>query len=188
MIRCSLILWTLGATALAYTPAAPEILAGMVMTVGRANPVEARVVREGPDGKVIEEALVVVPGRSGSSSTPPAVLDLPYSLMTLSVEELGRILPTVATGDVSVALGRLSGEVCYILKGRKERLWISKGDLLPRKVEILSGNRVGTAYLYLDMTKLSEKVSYPARTEVWRDGELVLVERLIPATAATDVP
>jgi hypothetical protein len=87
-----------------------------------------------------------------------------------------------------VALGRLNGKVCYILEGEDERLWISKNELLPLKIEILSEKRLGTAYLYLDMVKLSEKIRYPSRTEVWRDGELILVERLLPAAASTDGP
>ena len=188
MIWRSLLIWTLGAAAFAYTPTAPEILSRMAAAVRRADPVEARVVREGPDGKVIEEALVVVPGNSGGTRSLQAVLDLPYTMITLPVEELGHALPSVVSEDTSVALGRLGGRVCYILEGKEARLWVSKGELLPVKVEVLTQKRVGTAYLYLDMVNLSENVSYPSRTEVWRNGELVLVERLLPATAATDRP
>lgn len=188
MILRSLLAWTLGAIAIAYTPTAPEILSRMEATLRRADPVEARVVREGPDGKVLEEVVLAVPGKPGSMMSLQAALDLPYILVTLPTEELTEILPTVASEDASVALGRLDGKVCYILEGKNERLWISKGELLPLKIEFLSEKWLGTAYLYLDMVKLSEKVRYPSRTEVWRDGELVLVERLIPATASTDKP
>ena len=188
MILRSLLAWTLGAVALAYTPTAPEILSKMEATLRRADPVEVRVVREEPDGKVLEEVVLVVPGKPGSIKTLQAALDLPYTLITLPTEELIEVLPTVASEDASVALGRLDGKICYILEGEDERLWISKGELLPLKIEILSEKWLGTAYLYLDMVKLSEKVRYPSRTEVWRDGELVLVERLLPATASTDEP
>jgi hypothetical protein len=108
--------------------------------------------------------------------------------MTLPAEKLAAILPTLASEDTSVALGRLGGKVCYILAGEDEKLWISKDEYLPLKIEVLSEKRLGTAYLYLDMVKLSEQVQYPSRTEVWRNGELVLVERLLPATASTQGP
>jgi len=188
VILRSLLAWTLGAAALAYSPTAPEILSKMEATLRRADPVEARVVREGPDGKVLEELILTVPGQSGSTASLQSALDLPYTLITLPTEELIEELPTVSSEDTPVGLGRLNGTVCYILEGKDERLWISKGELLPLKLEILSEKRLGTAYLYLDMVKLSEKVQYPSRTEVWRDGELLLVERLLPATASTDKP
>lgn len=188
MILRSLLTWALGAAVLAYTPTAPEILSKMEATLRRADPVEARVVREGPDGKVFEEVLLTVPSKPGSTVSHQATLDLPYTLITLPTEELTKILPAVTSENASVALGRLDGKVCYILGSEDERLWISKSELLPLKIEVLSEKRLGTAYLYLDMVKLSEKVRYPSRTEVWRDGELVLVERLLSATASTDGP
>jgi len=188
VILRSFLAWTLGAFALAYTPTAPEILSKMEGTLRRADPVEARVVRETPDGKILEEVVLAVPGKPGSIESLQTALDLPYTLTTLPKEELAEILPTVATNDTSVALGRLGGKICYILAGENEILWISKGELLPLKIEILSENQLGTAYLYLDMIKLSEEVQYPSRTEVWRNGELILVERLLPATASTARP
>ena len=181
-------IWTIGAAVLAYTPTAPEILYKMATTLRKAEPVEARVVREGPDGEVFEEALLTVPGRAGSTKSLQTALDLPYTLITLPTEELTETLTTVAFDDTPVALGRLDGKVCYILEGKDERLWVSKGEFIPLKIEILSERRLGTAYLYLDMTKLSDKVQYPSRTEVWRDGELILIERLLPATASTEEP
>jgi hypothetical protein len=183
-----LLAWTLGAFALAYTPTAPEILSKMEATLRKADPVKVRVVREGPDGKILEEVVMAVPGKPGSIKSLQAALDLPYTLITLPTEELTEALPTVASKDSSVALGRLRGKICYILAGENEKLWISKGELLPLKIEVLSENRHWTAYLYLDMVKLSDKVQYPSRTEVWRNGELVLVERLLPATASTAGP
>lgn len=188
MIWRSSLVWVLGATVLAYTPTAPEILSRMGAVLQKGDPVEARIVREDSDGEVIEEALLVVPGRPGSTASLQTVLDLPYTLITLPLEELGDVLSTVVSEDATVALGRLNGEVCYILEGSKERLWISKDELLPLKVEILSDGRLGTAYLYLDMVKLSERVRYPSRTEVWRGGDLILVERLLPSTASSNGP
>lgn len=188
MILRSVLAWTLGMVALAYSPTAPEILSKMEAALRRVDPVEARVVREKPDGKVLEEVVLTVPGKSGSMEDLQTTLDLPYTLITLPTEELIEILPTVASEDVPVTLGRLGGKICYILEGEKERLWISKGELLPLKIEVRSEKRLGTTYLYLDMVNLSEKVQYPSRTEVWRDGELILVERLLPATASTDGP
>jgi hypothetical protein len=183
-----LLAWTLGAFALAYTPTAPEILSKMEAALRRTDPVEARVVREGPDGRIIEEVIMTLPGEPRSTENLRKSLDLPYTLMTLPAEKLTEILPTVASEDTSVALGRLGGKVCYILAGEDEKLWISKDEYLPLKIEVLSEKRLGTAYLYLDMVKLSEQVQYPSRTEVWRNGELVLVERLLPATASTQGP
>ena len=188
MILRSLLAWTLGAAALAYTPTAPEILIKMEATLRRAGPVQAMVVREGPDREVIEETVLAVPAKPGSTESLQAALDLPYALLTLPTEELTEVLSTVTSKNASVTLGRLHGKVCYILEGKDERLWISKGALLPMKIEILSNKRLGTSYLYLDMVKLSEKTQYPSRTEVWRDNELILVERLLPATASSDGP
>ena len=173
---------------LAYTPTAPEILSRMETALRRVEPVQVRVVREEPDGDVLEETILTVPGKSGSTESLRAAIDLPYILITLPTEELIETIPSVALEDTEVTLGRLDGKVCYILVGRYERLWISKGELLPLKIEVLSEEKPGTVYLYLDMVNLSEKVRYPSRTEVWRDGELVLVERLLPATASTDRP
>lgn len=188
MILRSLLTWTLGAIALAYTPNAPEILSRMEAVLRRVDPVQARVVREDPGGEILEEAVLTVPGKSGSTESMRAAMDLPYILITLPTEELIEVIPTVALEDTPVTLGRLDGNVCYILEGENERLWISKGDLLPLKIEILSEEKRWTVYLYLDMVNLSEKVRYPSRTEVWSEGELVLVERLLPSTASTDRP
>ena len=188
MILRSLLAWTLGAAALAYTPTAPEILIKMEATLRKANPVEAMVVREGPDGEIIEETTLAVPATPGSTESLLTALDLPYALLTLPTEELTKVLSTVTSKSASVTLGRLNGKVCYILEGKDERLWVSKGELLPMKIEILSKKRLGTSYLYLDMVKLSEKIQYPSRTEVWRDNELILVERLQPSTASSDGP
>jgi len=188
VILRTLLAWTLGAAALAYTPTAPEILIKMEAALRKADPVEAMVVREGPDGEFLEETTVAVPATPGSTESLQAALDLPYALLTLPTEELTKILSTVTSKSASVTMGRLDGKVCYILEGVGERLWISKGELLPLKIEILSNKRLGTAYLYLDMVELSEKTRYPSRTEVWRNDELILVERLLPATASSDGP
>lgn len=190
MILRTLMIWTLGATALAYTPSAPEILSKMAVTLRRAQPVEVRVKREIPDVEVVEELLLVVPGRPGSTEKLQTVADLPYpyALLTLPAEELASVLPAVASEKATVALGRLDGKVCYILVGSDARMWISKVDLLPLKIEVAPDGSPVNTYLYLDMIDLSEKVRYPSRTEVWRDDELILVERMIPATASTDTP
>ena len=188
MIFRTLLTWTLGAAALAYTPTAPEILLKMATMLRKAEPVEARVVREDPKGDIFEEVLLTVPGRAGSTKSLQAALDLPYALITLPAEELMEIFPSIATSNALVNLGRLEGKVCYILEGKDERMWVSKDALVPLKIEILSKKRLGTQYLYLDMVKLSENAHYPSRTEVWRDGELILVERLLPAIASTQKP
>lgn len=180
--------WTLGAVALAYTPTAPEILLKMTATLRRADPVEVRVIRESPDGDIFEELLLTVPGKAGTGEDLETALDLPYVSITLPAEELSEILPSVASDDAEVALGRFNGEVCYILEGKYEKIWVSKVGLLPLRIEVLSEKRLGTDYLYLDMIKLSDKVYYPSRTEVWRAGELILVERMLPATATSISP
>lgn len=188
MIFRPLLAMTIGAAVLAYSPTAPEILSKMAVTLRRAEPVEARVIREDPEGDVLEEVLLTVPGRAGSTKSLQASLDLPYALITLPAEELLEIFPSIASDSATVGLGRLDGKVCYILEGKDARLWVSKGDLIPLKIEILSEKRLGTKYLYLNMIKLSEKVQYPSRTEVWHGDELILVERLLPATASTEEP
>ena len=180
--------WTLGAAALAYTPTAPEILLKMAATLRRAEPVEVRVIRESPDGEVSEELLLTIPGKAGSGKNRQTALDLPYVLVTLPAEELSEILPSVASDDTEVTLGRFDGEVCYILEGKDEKIWVSKVGLIPLRIEVLSEKRLGTDYRYLDMVTLSDKVQYPSRTEVWRGGELILVERLLPAAATSARP
>lgn len=188
MIFRPLLAWTISAAVLAYTPTAQEILLKMSATLRKTPPVETKVIREDPDGDFIEEVLLTVPGRAGSTKNLKASLDLPYAMITLPAEELREIFPSIASTEAMVNLGRLNGKVCYILEGKDERLWVSKNDLIPLKVEILSEKRLGTHYLYLNMVKLSEKAYYPSRTEVWRDGELILVERLVPAATSTEEP
>lgn len=184
----NLLAWSLGAITLAYSPAAPEILLKMEAALRRVDPVQVRVVRESPEGKTVEEAILTVPGKAGSTEILQRVLDLPYVLMTLPGEELAESIPTAASEEAKVTLGRVDGKICYILEGRDERLWIGKNDLIPFKIEVLAEKRMGTRYLYLDMIQLSDEVFYPSRTEVWRGGELILVERLIPAVASSEGP
>jgi outer membrane lipoprotein-sorting protein len=183
-----LIIWTVGAAVLAFTPSAPEILTKMATTLEKVDAVQARVVRERPDGEVIEEALLTLPVKSGTFKGSGEILDLSYPLVSLPTEKLSRLLPGIYSEDAHVSLGRFEGKVCYILSGSNERLWVTKGDLTPRKIEILGAGRLGTLYLYLDMVQLSPKIPYPSRTEVWRGEELILVERLIPASASTREP
>ena len=65
MILRSLLAWTLGAFALSYTPTAPEILSKMEAALRRTDPVEARVLRERPDGSQETGFRVMIGGGMG---------------------------------------------------------------------------------------------------------------------------
>jgi hypothetical protein len=93
-----------------------------------------------------------------------------------------------------VLLDRISGAVCYLLEGNNVRLWIDKATFAPLRIEIrtpspdsLTGSSLKVTD-YLEMINISEKVRYPARTEVHQDDTLLIVERILPATAGSEGP
>ncbi len=178
----------LGAMVIAYTPSAAEILSRMEAVLRRVDPVQARVVRMTPDDAIVEETTVSLPAEAGVSRPPDQGLDLPFSLMTLPPEDLVSLFPGITGEGSRVTLGRFEGAVCYILEGGGTRLWISKEDYLPVRSQFPPGARKGTDYRYRDMVQLSEKVRYPGRTEVWRNGDLLMVEELRPSPADTGHP
>jgi hypothetical protein len=178
---------------LAYTPTAPEILNRMEAVLGRAKPVQVQVVRENPGGKILEEKTETIPA-DGLEAAASSYLDVPYALFTGSKESLADAWPFLTMEETPVLLDRISGTVCYLLEGDSVRLWIDKGTFTPLRIEIrtpspdsLTGSSLRVTD-YLEMIHISEKVRYPARTEVHQDDTLLIVERIIPAAAGSEEP
>lgn len=188
MIGRTVMAWALCASALAYNPAPTEILSRMETALRRADPVQARVIRRDAEGMILEETVLTVPAKAEEAPEVSPALGIPFASLTMPAEAVERLLPSLFAESTTVALDRIDGTVCYLIEGEGERMWVSKGDLLPLRIETSAPEMPGTAYLYLNMVSLSETVRYPARTEVWRDGELILVEELQPAPADTTRP
>jgi hypothetical protein len=178
---------------LAYTPTAPEILNRMEAALGRAKPVQVQLVREDSHGKVLEEKTETIPA-DGLEAAASSYLDVPFALFTGSKESLADAWPFLAREETPVLLDRISGTVCFLLEGNNVRLWIDKGTFTPLRVEIRrpspdsptdSSPKVTD---YLEMIHISEKVRYPARTEVHQDANLLIVERILPAAAGSERP
>lgn len=201
---------------LAYTPTAPEILNRMEGVLGRARPVQVQLIREGPEGKVLEEKTETIPARVDGAAAS-SVLETPFALFTGSKESLAAAWPFLADEGTPVILDRLSGTVCYRMEGNGVKLWINKSTFEPVRVEVSTPNSPPNSSLgsspedspvnsagsladndptgssvmltnYLDMINISKKVRYPARTEVQKDNALIIVERILPATAGTEGP
>ncbi|MDF1536999.1 MAG: hypothetical protein P1S46_10980 [bacterium] len=172
---------------LTYTLTAPEILNRVEAALARAEAIQVQLIMEDPDGNVLEERTVTIPSRSAGTdaSSFPGV---PYSRFTGSKEALAASWPFLTLEETPVTLDRLSGTVCYLVKGNGVRLWLDKGTYIPLRIETLSEDSSSTITDYLDMVHVSEKVRYPARTEVRRDGSLLIVERILPAAAGTEGP
>jgi hypothetical protein len=172
---------------LAYTPTAPEILNRMEAALGRAKPAEVQLVREDGKGKVLEEKTETIPAQ-GTEAAASSHIQVPYALFTGSKESLANAWPFLAREETPVELDRISGTVCYLLEGDNVRLWIDKSSFSPLRIEIRMEEGTSTVTEYLDMIHISEKVRYPARTEVHQGGDLLLVERILPATAGSEGP
>ncbi len=186
---------------LAYTPTAPEILNRMEATLGRAKPVQVQLIREDPGGKMLEEKTETIPA-DGLEAAASSYLDVPFALFTGSKESLADAWPFLTREETPVLLDRISGAVCYLLEGNNVRLWIDKATFAPLRIEIrtpspdsLTGSPTGSSTGsslkvtdYLEMINISEKVRYPARTEVHQDDTLLIVERILPATAGSEGP
>lgn len=194
---------------LAYTPTAPEILNRMEATLGRAKPVQVQLIREDPGGKMLEEKTETIPA-DGLEAAASSYLDVPFALFTGSKESLADAWPFFTRVETPVLLDRISGAVCYLLEGNNVRLWIDKATFAPLRIEIrtpspdnltdsptgsppdsLTDSPTGSSLKvtdYLEMINISEKVRYPARTEVHQDDTLLIVERILPATAGSEGP
>jgi hypothetical protein len=69
--------------------------------------------------------------------------------------------------------------ICYLIEGDRVRIWLRKDDFMPVKSEILTHKRTWTASLYLKIVSVANNLPYPARTEISRDGALLMIERLV---------
>jgi hypothetical protein len=169
----------------------------MEATLGRAKPVQVQLIREDPSGKMLEEKTETIPA-DGLEAAASSYLDVPFALFTGSKESLANAWPFLTREETPVLLDRISGAVCYLLEGNNVRLWIDKATFAPLRIEIrtpspdsLTDSPTGSSLKvtnYLEMINISEKVRYPARTEVHQDDTLLIVERILPATAGSEGP
>jgi hypothetical protein len=145
-------------------------------------------IREEPDGSVPYEVTVRIPADSPEDIVLQESFAFPFSIFTLPRDDVLDVFNSLSDDDASVSLDRYEGSVCYVLEGTGEKLYLRKNDLVPIRAESLSVSGEWTVFLYLDLTSLSDDALYPARTEVHRGGSLLMVERLIPASAASVQP
>jgi hypothetical protein len=159
----------------------------MEAALGRAKPAEVQLVRENGKGELLEEITETIPAQSAEAAAS-SYLHVPYALFTGSKESLAGAWPFLAREETPVELDRISGTVCYLLEGDNIRLWIDKSNFSPLRIELVTQEGASTITEYMEMIHISEKVRYPARTEVHQDGELLIVERVLPATAGSEGP
>lgn len=184
----TLVLWLIPSLCLAYNPPVFEILSRMETALRKPDPLVVDIIRETPDGSVLHEGFIRIPAESPEETAVQEEFALPFSLLTLPKDDVLEVFSSLSDNNASVSLDRYEGSVCYLLEGASQRLWLRKKDLVPLRAESLKGSGEWTVYLYFDLTSLSNDLFYPARTEVQRSGSLLMVERLIPAVAATDQP
>ena len=179
----------------AYSPPADLLLKKMAGLWDKAAPVQVNLILETGDGKLIEEASPVLPLRKEEGTggdDVSAEVDVfrrggyvPFHLLTVEPDFLFGSLRTELLGEEpSVRLDRIDSVICYYIEGPRLRLWLRKSDLMPVKSGILARTGIWTISRYLDMTQVGSRLPYPARTEVSRGGEIVMVERLARHTAA----
>jgi len=188
MLPRTVILWLIPLLGLAYTPPPQEILSRMETTLRNSAPVVVDIVRENPDGAVIRERSIRIPAESRADLGVTSGQEISFSLFTLPKEEMVHSLGSLFSAGVPVSLVRIRGSVCYYLDGGRERLWLRKSDFTPVKTEIFSPDGGQVTCLYLDFISLSDHLRYPSRTEVYRDGDIAFVERLVSPSGDTDLP
>jgi len=167
----------------AYSPPADELLKGMAKLWDKARPAAVNLVLETADGKELGKVSATLPLR-GMDVIPEVDLFgqggyLPFHLLTVDKDSLFGALRTRILGEnPSVRLDRLDSVISYLIEGDRVHLWLRKDDLMPLKSEILIQKKTWTSALYLETVSLGSNLSYPARTEISRDGELLMIERL----------
>ena len=188
MYPCTLVLWLIPSLCLSYNPPVMEVLSRMETVLRKTDPLVVDVIHETPDGSVIREGSIRIPATYPEDTDIHEEFALTFSLLTLPKDDFLNVFSSMSDSSATVSLDRYEGFICYLLEGSGLRLWLRKDDLVPLRAESLSDSGEWTAYLYLDLTNLSEGLLYPARTEVQRDGSLLTVERLIHAAATSDKP
>ncbi len=167
----------------AYSPPADKLLSDMAKLWNKARPAAVRLVLETADGNELGEISATLPLR-GEDVIPEVDLFgqggyLPFHLLTVDKDTLFGTLRTRILGEnPSVRLDRLDTVICYLIEGDRVRIWLRKEDFMPVKSEILTHKRTWTASLYLEIASVANNLPYPARTEISRNGELLMIERL----------
>ncbi|MEE8546985.1 MAG: hypothetical protein V3S63_02655 [bacterium] len=168
----------------AYSPPADKLLSDMAKLWNRARPATVNLVLETADAKELGEVSTILPLR-GEDVIPEVDLFgqggyLPFHLFTVDKDSLFGTLRTRLLGEnPSVRLDRLDTVICYLIEGDRVRIWLRKDDFMPVKSEILTHKRTWTASLYLKTVSVANNLPYPARTEISRDGALLMIERLV---------
>jgi len=167
----------------AYSPPADELLKDMAKLWDKARPASVNLVLETADGEELGKVSATLPLR-GKDVIPEVDLFgqggyLPFHLLTVDKDSLFGTLRTRILGEnPSVRLDRLDSVISYLIEGDRVHLWLRKDDLMPVKSEILTQKKSWTTALYLETVSVGNNLPYPARTEISRDGELLMIERL----------
>ncbi len=177
----------------AYSPPADELLKDMAKLWDKARPASVNLVLETADGEELGKVSATLPLR-GKDVIPEVDLFgqggyLPFHLLTVDKDSLFGTLRTRILGEnPSVRLDRLDSVISYLIEGDRVHLWLRKDDLMPLKSEILTQKKTWTAALYLETVSIGSNLPYPARTEISRDGELLMIERLATDTEDDTTP
>jgi hypothetical protein len=188
MVSRALVLWLIPVFGLAYTPPAHEILSRMEAAMRVSRPLAVKTVRETPDAYAVREGTAMITSESGRGLYEDFGGTIPFSLFTLSKKEITQVFGSVFHEKISVSLDRIGAFVCYLIDGGRKRLWLRKSDLVPIKAESLSSSGEWITCLYLDFVILTKGFLYPARTEVYRDGSSLFVDRLVAPLTYVDRP
>jgi len=173
----------LPSVSLGYTPPAEELLGKMETSWQSGKPIHLNTIRETPDGKLLETVQITVPHRAEPESIRRQEAlkagYLPFVYLTSSSDVLKRVLPSLYRSDARVRLSRVGDVVCFVLEGSASRLWLRKDDLYPLLSEVRLDDGVWITCRYTDPVQVSGKVAYPDMTQVLREGEPILIERLL---------
>ncbi len=179
MLPRALVLWLIPVLGLVYTPPTHEILPRMEITMRNSEPLVVEIVREAPDGSMMRELSRKIPAEPDADLGNDSGFATPFLFFTLPKNEITRVFGSVFQPNAPVSLDSIGGSVCYFLDGGRGRLWLQKNDLVSLKAESYSPFGELTTCFYLDFIALSKHFSYPARTEVYRDGLSLFVGRLV---------
>jgi hypothetical protein len=178
-----IILLLLPSLSFGYTPPAENLLGRMGTSWEKVKPIHLNAVLQTPEGKLIETIQITVPHRVEQETLRRRDAlkagYLPFAYLTSSSNILKQLLPSLYRNDTKVRLARIGDVICFVLEGSATRLWLRKDDLYPLRSEVRMDDGVWVECRYIDPVQVSSKIAYPDMTQVLREGEPILVERLL---------
>ena len=172
----------LPASSPAYTPPGPELMKKLQSFWARSRPVQVTVTLESVAGEEVREERITVPVKKLDPRPDREQIlregYVPFRYLTAPEEEISALLPSLMAPTSRVSMTRIEDAICFLVEGSGARIWLRKADLVPLRLELSSSSGEVLTMRYLEPTKLSERVQYPSRTEIERNGEVVYYERV----------